>query len=158
MLVLLFNAGSSSLKCTLMDSDRGEVVATGLADWAGTETRYKYAGPGAAVTVVTAVEASEVCVRVLDDGPGVDADESERLFDLYFRSKGTHAMPGSGIGLFVCRQLISGMGGRTWAVSRPEGGAEFGFTLPIYRDAETEAAVDPSPPPARRHAAAMAES
>jgi signal transduction histidine kinase len=118
----------------------------------------KYAGPGAAVTVVTGVEASEVCVRVLDDGPGVDAEESERLFDLYFRSKGTHAMPGSGIGLFVCRQLISGMGGRTWAVPRPEGGAEFGFTLPIYRDAETELAVDLSPPPKRRHAAALAES
>jgi len=42
------------------------------------------------------------------------------------------AVPGgAGIGLFVCRHLIGAMGGRIWAKSRPEGGAEFGFTLPI---------------------------
>jgi two-component system sensor histidine kinase KdpD len=95
----------------------------------------KYAGPGATVRVVVAADPSgEVCVRVLDDGPGVDQEESDRLFELYFRSKGVHAVPGSGIGLFVCRQLVTAMGGRTWAHSRPEGGAEFGFTLPVYED------------------------
>jgi acetate kinase len=42
MNILLLNAGSSSLKCTLMDSARGEVLARGLADWAGFETRYQF--------------------------------------------------------------------------------------------------------------------
>ena len=45
MKVLLFNAGSSSLKCTLMESDNSAVFASSLADWAGSETRYHYAGP-----------------------------------------------------------------------------------------------------------------
>jgi acetate kinase len=45
MNVLLLNAGSSSLKCTLMESADGNVVARGMADWAGSETRYQYAGP-----------------------------------------------------------------------------------------------------------------
>jgi acetate kinase len=44
MNVLLLNAGSSSLKCTLMESADGRVVARGLADWAGSVTRYEYAG------------------------------------------------------------------------------------------------------------------
>jgi len=45
MNILLLNAGSSSLKCTLMESADGNVVARGMADWAGSETRYQYAGP-----------------------------------------------------------------------------------------------------------------
>jgi two-component system sensor histidine kinase KdpD len=119
----------------------------------------KYAGADAAVKVVVSVEPTdEVCVRVLDNGPGVEHDESDRLFELYFRSKGTHAVAGSGIGLFVCRQLVSAMGGRTWAQSRPEGGAEFGFTLPVYRDVEEEAPAPVRQPGRRTSLAALAES
>src|SRR5262249_31522044 len=45
MNILLLNAGSSSLKCALMESADGTVVARGLADWAGSETCYRYEGP-----------------------------------------------------------------------------------------------------------------
>ena len=45
MNILLLNAGSSSLKCALMESADGRVVARSLADWAGSETCYRYAGP-----------------------------------------------------------------------------------------------------------------
>jgi acetate kinase len=44
MNILLLNAGSSSLKCTLMESVDGRVVARGLADWAGSKTYYQFAG------------------------------------------------------------------------------------------------------------------
>ena len=73
-------------------------------------------------------------MRIVDNGPGIAADEAEHLFDLYYRSETANRAPGSGIGLFVCRQLIATMGGRTWAKTRPEGGAEFGFTLPLWAD------------------------
>lgn len=43
MKILLLNAGSSSLKCTLMDSATGQVLAHGQGDWAGSVTRYEYA-------------------------------------------------------------------------------------------------------------------
>jgi acetate kinase len=46
MKILLLNAGSSSLKCTLMESENSAALASSLADWAGSETRYHYAGPG----------------------------------------------------------------------------------------------------------------
>jgi acetate kinase len=45
MNILLLNAGSSSLKCTLMESADHRSIAGGLADWAGSATRYEYAGP-----------------------------------------------------------------------------------------------------------------
>src|SRR4051812_32413567 len=44
MNVLLLNAGSSSLKAALMQSADGTVIAHGLADWAGSATRYRYVG------------------------------------------------------------------------------------------------------------------
>ncbi len=99
----------------------------------------KYAGPDANVCVSIKRETSgAVAVRVSDDGPGIDPDEAAALFTLYFRSKSSLAAPGSGIGLFVCRHLVAAMGGTMWAVRRPEGGAEFGFTLPAW----SEAALD----------------
>jgi acetate kinase len=44
MNILLLNAGSSSLKCTLMEAANGTAIARGLADWAGSATHYQYAG------------------------------------------------------------------------------------------------------------------
>jgi len=93
----------------------------------------KYAGPNAAVRVSVSVEpAGDIAVRVRDDGPGIDAGESEALFGLYFRSASATAAPGSGIGLFVCRALVDAMGGSSWAKPDQDGGAEFGFALPLY--------------------------
>jgi acetate kinase len=45
MNILLLNAGSSSLKCTLMEGANGTAIARGLADWAGSTTQYQYEGP-----------------------------------------------------------------------------------------------------------------
>jgi acetate kinase len=45
MNILLLNAGSSTLKCTLMDAANGSAIARAVADWAGSATRYLYAGP-----------------------------------------------------------------------------------------------------------------
>jgi signal transduction histidine kinase len=86
------------------------------------------------VTVVAdrseADDDDEVIVRVLDDGPGFPADETTRLFELFYRSPGTAtAAGGAGIGLFVCARLMAAMGGRIWAAPRDGGGAEFGFAL-----------------------------
>src|SRR5258707_13232852 len=45
MNILLLNAGSSSLKASLVESADGRTIASGLADWAGSPTRYRYTGP-----------------------------------------------------------------------------------------------------------------
>jgi PAS domain S-box-containing protein len=95
----------------------------------------KYGGPGASVTVRLEAVDGEVLVRIIDDGPGFPPEESDRLFELFFRSARTaRAAAGAGIGLFVCARLIKAMGGRIWATSGAEGGAEFGFALRIMRE------------------------
>jgi signal transduction histidine kinase len=96
----------------------------------------KYGGSGSTVTIVAEpskgddTEEREVIVRVLDDGPGFPTEETNRLFELFYRSPGTAtSASGAGIGLFVCARLIAAMGGRIWAAPREGGGAEFGFAL-----------------------------
>jgi two-component system sensor histidine kinase KdpD len=92
----------------------------------------KYGGPGASVRIVAENRGDGVAIRVLDDGPGLDPATLDQLFDLYYRAPSTATAPGAGIGLFVCRQIVTALGGTIWASQRPEGGAEFGFRLPIY--------------------------
>ena len=95
----------------------------------------KYSRDGTTVDVVGEVLEDEIHVRILDEGPGLSSAEVGRLFELYYRSPTTAAQSaGAGIGLFVCRALVEAMGGRIWALARPAGGAEFGFSLPILVD------------------------
>jgi PAS domain S-box-containing protein len=102
----------------------------------------KYAGPGARVDVSVSNGGLEVSILVRDSGPGFAAEEADELFRLYFRSPEMAATPGAGIGLFVSRQLVVAMGGRMWARPLSDGGAEFGFTLPVYAEDEETAADD----------------
>jgi signal transduction histidine kinase len=95
----------------------------------------KYGPPSGTVTIDVRPEMDQgqVCVAVLDEGIGIEAGEANQLFDLFFRSATVASKTaGSGIGLFVSRHLVEGMGGRVWARARPEGGSEFGFSLPAY--------------------------
>jgi two-component system, OmpR family, sensor histidine kinase KdpD len=100
----------------------------------------KYAGQDSMVEIVASHTgdaddgSGEVSVRVLDNGPGISEAEAEQLFGLYYRSADSSGAPGAGIGLFVCRGLVNAMSGRIWARPRPEGGAEFGFSLPVYAE------------------------
>jgi PAS domain S-box-containing protein len=105
----------------------------------------KYAGANATVRISIADGPDDVSVRVEDDGPGIAPDEADQLFELYFRSDAASPAPGSGIGLFVCRQLVAAMGGRIWANSRESGGAEFGFSLPMWVEEPPEEATGSSP-------------
>jgi signal transduction histidine kinase len=91
----------------------------------------KYSPGGTVVTIEGEATEGEVLIRVLDRGRGIDAEEADRLFELYYRSSNTARMvDGAGIGLYIGRGLVTAMGGRIWARPRPGGGSEFGFSLP----------------------------
>ncbi len=106
----------------------------------------KYAHAGRLVEVAIEEGESESIVRVLDRGPGINAAEARRLFEIDYRSPLTEGLaPGSGIGLFVARWLVQGMGGRIWAAPRPGGGSEFGFALPTIHEHEHEPETAASP-------------
>jgi PAS domain S-box-containing protein len=93
----------------------------------------KYGGTD---VVVRAVEGDrEVSVTVLDNGFGFAPDQADRLFEVFYRSpSAARRASGAGIGLFVSHQLVRAMHGRMWARNRSSGGAEFGFSLPVFAD------------------------
>ncbi|HYO16224.1 MAG TPA: ATP-binding protein [Thermoanaerobaculia bacterium] len=65
---------------------------------------------------------------VRDDGLGLDPAEAETIFSMFTRLH--PEIPGSGIGLALCRRIVERHGGRIWAESEPGRGATFSFTLP----------------------------
>jgi len=70
-----------------------------------------------------------VRVVVVDDGPGVEANEQEGLFDLFARGS-SRGEASTGVGLAFCRRVIDRHGAEIGIERSAEGGAAFWFTLP----------------------------
>jgi len=90
---------------------------------------------------------SQVCISVQDAGPGIPPDELPLLFGQFVRLKRdlSGTVPGTGLGLYVCKQMVEAMGGRIWAESTgiPGQGSRFCFTLPsVSRTSITSEAAD----------------
>ncbi|NJP08709.1 MAG: HAMP domain-containing histidine kinase [Leptolyngbyaceae cyanobacterium RU_5_1] len=68
---------------------------------------------------------------VSDNGVGMTQQQSDRLFDLYSRGRDQRRSFSLGLGLYMCRQIITAHGGEIGVISSPEQGATFWFTLPI---------------------------
>lgn len=71
-------------------------------------------------------ESDNLIVAVRDTGPGIEPDNTERLFDAFFTTKAD----GMGMGLAISRTIIESHGGRLWATSNSPKGAVFQFQLP----------------------------
>lgn len=72
-----------------------------------------------------------LCVTLTDDGPGIPADQRERIFERFVTfNPGGGQMRGTGLGLTFCKLAVEAHGGRIWATDAPGGGSAFHFTLP----------------------------
>jgi PAS domain S-box-containing protein len=101
----------------------------------------KYSPDGSPIEVTAGRDGAAVAIAVLDRGGGIAPDEMQRIFEPFFRSERTALKAsGIGLGLSVCKRLVDAQGGRLWARTRPGGGTEIGFSLPLYAlDDETDA-------------------
>jgi two-component system NarL family sensor kinase len=86
---------------------------------------------GGKVEIVLESQSSYQVVKVLDEGQGITADELPRLFERFYQGHGDRQAKGSGLGLYLTRQIIEAHHGTLWAANRSPQGALFGFRLPI---------------------------
>lgn len=86
---------------------------------------------GGSITVKSAVRDSEVLVQVADQGIGIPEEAMPHLFERFFRAKDKMARGGTGLGLYISKQIVEAHGGRIWAESKEGEGSTFSFTLPF---------------------------
>ena len=93
----------------------------------------KYRGEEAPRIHVSAERDAEGWLfAVRDNGMGIDPEDSERVFGMFKRLHGSE-IPGTGIGLALCKKVIERQGGRIWVESEAGRGATFKFTIPDRR-------------------------
>jgi two-component system sensor histidine kinase KdpD len=97
------------------------------------ENATKYTAPGVAIDISASATASAIEIIVADHGPGVPREDAERVFDKFFRRRESEG-GGVGLGLTICRGIVTAHGGKIWLDDRPGGGAAFHFTLPLGND------------------------
>jgi two-component system sensor histidine kinase KdpD len=90
----------------------------------------KYSPDTEPVDVMVAAEDGDVVVRISDRGPGIPDDARERVFQRFERLEGTATQTGTGLGLYISRQLIRAMGGNVTVDSLPGAGSTFTIRLP----------------------------
>lgn len=106
------------------DPDRVRQVITNLLDNA-----VKSSPPLSAIEVSVSASDSWVEVAVRDQGPGLSDAELTRVFDKFVRGR-TTTPTGTGLGLYICRQIVEAQGGTIRAERGAGGGARFVFALP----------------------------
>jgi two-component system, OmpR family, sensor histidine kinase KdpD len=110
------------------------------------ENAVKHTPPGSPIDVAARLRDGEVEVEVADRGPGVDRSNAERVFEKFFRVREGEG-GGVGLGLTICRGIVSAHVGRIWVEPRCDGGASFRFTLPVDQAAEAAPPIAPESAP-----------
>ncbi len=112
----------------------------------------KYAPEGAQVRLSASRVGEEVEFAVSDDGPGLNEEQLEHVFERFWRadSTETQSVGGTGLGLAIAKSLVELHGGAISANSAPGKGATFRFVLPISKDG----GPTPTAPAARTKAGA----
>jgi two-component system, OmpR family, sensor histidine kinase KdpD len=95
------------------------------------ENAVKYTPAGTPVDISARATSDAVVATVADRGPGIPAGEEGRIFEKFYRPAGVVTTSGIGLGLTICRGIITAHGGRIWAEQRAGGGAVFHFTIPL---------------------------
>ena len=103
----------------------------------------KFSNRGGEVVMCAERDSRHVKITVSDTGVGIQPDLLPKLFDISrsVTTKGTSNETGTGLGLIICRELISIHGGKIWAKSKPGKGTSFIFTLPNAGSVESNSAI-----------------
>ncbi len=96
------------------------------------ENAVKFTPEGGSIRLRAMVHGRDLMIEVQNSGQGLSPEEQQRLFQPYYRSEvDRQRIPGSGLGLALCKQLVEAHGGKIWVDSELGKGNTFGFSVPL---------------------------
>jgi signal transduction histidine kinase len=90
----------------------------------------KYA-PGSPLVVLLNQVDDNILISFMDHGPGIPKESLPLIFERFYRVRGEKTVTGTGLGLYICKQIILAHRGKIWAESTPGQGTTFFIELPI---------------------------
>ncbi len=117
------------VKTTIINADRdkiGQVIHNLISN------AVKYAPAGTKIEIACTNDAESACISIKDQGIGIRADDLPKIFDRYYRVENNNmsSISGFGIGLYLCKEIISRHQGKIWVESEFGKGSTFRFSLP----------------------------
>jgi signal transduction histidine kinase len=91
----------------------------------------KYA-PGSPLVVLLNQVDDNILISFIDHGPGIPKESLPLIFERFYRVRGEKTVTGTGLGLYICKQIILAHRGKIWAESTPGQGTTFFIELPIH--------------------------
>ena len=131
-LKLEFKKPQEKLPRVMLDIEKMRLVIQNLLDNA-----VKYTPSGGRVTICLKSGKKKIEISVKDTGVGVPKDQQERVFTKFFRGANVMRMEteGTGLGLFISKNIIEAHGGKIWFESGKGEGTIFYFTIPVPEEA-----------------------
>jgi PAS domain S-box-containing protein len=90
----------------------------------------KYSEPGGSVTVRAERHKGELLFQVSDRGIGMSPEVMQHLFERFYRAEDNPSRSGTGLGLYIAKQIVEAHGGHIWVESSINEGSTFSFSLP----------------------------
>lgn len=127
---IVFKKPDNPLPEVKVDAEKIRLVVKNMLDNA-----IDYSKVGGQVVVSIWEEAGSIRIAIKDMGIGIPEDEQERLFDRFFRASNAIKIDttGTGLGLFICKNIIDAHRGKIFFESKKDKGSTFGFELPIKK-------------------------
>lgn len=116
---------AEDLPMVLADYDQLQIAVRNLM-----ENAFLYSPPESPIEISVSRGLGQIRIRIRDYGTGLMPDEFERVFDKFYRGRAARRIPGTGLGLPICRGIAEAHGGRLWAEHVPGGGVAFVLSIP----------------------------
>jgi len=127
-IALIYKCVGKDFPKVLADEEKIRLAAQNLIDNA-----LRYTREGGKVTVFLKHDTENIEISVQDTGIGVPDEQKQRIFERFFRAENARKVDtqGSGLGLYLAKNIVEAHGGKIWFESQENKGATFTFSIPI---------------------------